>query len=241
MNYLVICEFDGRGFEGWQSQPSKNTVQDKIEEAIYKILCEKIKVVGAGRTDAGVSAYRYPFSFKTQNKIDDEMKFLHGLNSIVDKRIFFQSIKKVDENFSARFSCKMRSYKYFIYNGNSPLKRDFHWQVDYILDFEKIREFIESIKGKHDFSSFCRRKSLLKNNYVDLKISDFKIKGKEIVFTFGADRFLHNMVRFIVGTAIGYGRGKIDMKPYQLLKLKDVRYAGKLAPAEGLLFYKAFY
>ncbi|MEO0281922.1 MAG: tRNA pseudouridine(38-40) synthase TruA [candidate division WOR-3 bacterium] len=241
MNYLIICEFDGRGFEGWQSQPSKNTVQDKIEEALCKILGERIRIVGAGRTDAGVSAFRYPFSFKTQKQIDDRKKFLHGLNSIVDKKIFFHTIKKVNDDFSARFSCKMRVYKYFVYNGNSPLKRPFHWQVDYILNNEKMREFILSIKGKHDFSSFCRKKSLLENNCVDLKISDLKIRGKEIVFTFGADRFLHNMVRFIVGTAIGYGRGKIKMKPSELLKIKDVKYAGKLAPPEGLIFYKAVY
>jgi len=241
VKYLIICEFDGRGFEGWQSQPSRNTVQDKIEGVLLKILGEKVRVVGAGRTDAGVSAYRYPFSFKTQRKIEDMNKFLHSINSLIDKRIFFHSIKKVDDDFSARFSCKMRVYKYYVYNGNSPLKKDFYWQVDYRLDYEKIKQFVEEIKGKHDFSSFCRKKSLLENNVVNLSKSEVNIKGKEMVFTFGADRFLHNMVRFLVGTAISYGRGKIDLKPLELLKVKDVKYAGKLAPSEGLIFYRAYY
>ncbi len=241
MNYFVICEFDGRKFEGWQSQPSKNTIQDKIEDALSKILNEKIKVVGAGRTDSGVSAYRYPLSFKTEKKIIDKKSFLHGLNSIVDRKIFFYSVKEVDENFSARFSCRMRIYRYYVYNGNSPLKKDFHWQIDYRLDIEKMKKFLEDIKGRHDFSSFCRKKSLLENNIVTLSLSEIKAKGREIIFTFGADRFLHNMVRFLVGSAIDIGRGKVNFSANELLKLKNVKYAGKLAPAEGLIFYKAYY
>jgi len=241
VNYLVTCEFDGRGFEGWQSQPDGNTVQDNIEKAMSRILGERISVTGAGRTDAGVSAYMYPFNFRTEKKIDDRRQFLFSVNSLVDKRILLKSMSKKNDDFSARFSCRGRMYKYYMYNGFSPLKKGFLWQTNYRLDYKKMSRFVSDLKGKHDFSTFCRRKSLIENPIVDLKISEMKVSGKNIVFTFVGDRFLHNMIRFIVGTSVYVGREKITASADELLKSKDVHLAGKLAPADGLIFAKAFY
>jgi tRNA pseudouridine38-40 synthase len=241
VNYIVICEFDGRGFEGWQSQPNGNTIQDNIESALRRIQNEKIAVVGVGRTDAGVSAYNYTFNFKTNNKIKDKSLFLHSANSILNKKIFLKSIKKTDEDFSARFSCKGRMYKYSMYNGYSPLKRGFVWQTNYMIDYDKMSRFISDLKGKHNFSTFCRKKSLIENPIVDLKEAKMTVRGKSITFTFIGDRFLHNMIRFIVGTSVYVGRGKITATAEELINSRDVHLAGKLAPADGLIFYKAFY
>lgn len=241
MNYLIICEFDGRGFEGWQSQPNRNTLQDKIEEAIGRIQSKRAAIVGAGRTDAGVSGYMYPFSFKTDLKISDKKAFLFSVNSILDKRIYLKKIVEVSEEFSARFSCKGRTYRYRIYNGISPLKKGFVWQTSYKLNIPAMKKFIEEIKGKHDFSTFCRKKSLIENPIVNLTESRMEVKGKNMLFTFTGDRFLHNMIRFLVGTSVYIGRGKITQTASELLNSKDVHMSGKLVPPEGLIFYKAYY
>ncbi|MGE3063701.1 MAG: tRNA pseudouridine(38-40) synthase TruA [bacterium] len=244
MNYFIICEFDGRGFEGWQSQPNGNTIQDNIEKALSRILGEKIAVTGAGRTDAGVSGFNYPFNFKIEKKIDDRKSFLFSANSLLDRRILLKSISVKNDDFSARFSCKGRMYKYYMYNGQlSPLKRgkSLLWQTSYKLDYEKMDKFIRELKGKHDFSTFCRKKSLIENPMVDLRVSQMQVSGKKITFTFVGDRFLHNMIRFIVGTSVYIGRGKISSSAEELLTSKDVHLAGKLAPADGLIFGKAFY
>jgi len=241
VNYLVVCEFDGRGFEGWQSQPNGNTIQDNIEKVLNKMLNEKISITGVGRTDSGVSAYKYVFNFKIEKQIKDKGFFLHSANSLLDRRIYLKSIIKKDKDFSARYSCKGRMYKYSIYNGYSPLKRGFVWQTNYILDYKKMAEFINDLKGRHDFSTFCRKKSLIENPVVNLREAKMSFRGKNIVFTFIGDRFLHNMIRFLVGTSIYIGREKITSNAEELLKRKDVHLAGKLAPADGLVFYRAFY
>ncbi|MDD3803226.1 MAG: hypothetical protein PHW02_02415, partial [bacterium] len=110
MNYFVIAEFDGRGFEGWQSQPNGNTIQDNIEKCLSGIHGERISITGAGRTDAGVSAFNYPFNFKTQKKISDKSGFLYSANALLDKRILLKSISVKKDDFSARFSCKALLY-----------------------------------------------------------------------------------------------------------------------------------
>ncbi|MDD3804157.1 MAG: tRNA pseudouridine(38-40) synthase TruA, partial [bacterium] len=137
--------------------------------------------------------------------------------------------------------CKARMYRYYMHNGYSPLKKGFLWQATYDLDYAKMGSFIKDLKGKHDFSTFCRKKSLIDNPIVDLKVSQLKVQGRILTFTFVGDRFLHNMIRFIVGTSVYVGRGKITMTTEEILKSRDVHLAGKLAPADGLIFGKAFY
>lgn len=241
MNYLAICEFDGRRFKGWQSQRHENTVQDSIENAIKSISGERVRITGAGRTDSGVSALDYPFSFRLEKAVKDIPLFIRSLNGVGDRRIHIKSIRRVPEDFSARFSCVKKTYKYTLYNGISPLNTEFAWQVNYLMDKDKMRRFLKGIEGRHDFHTFARMKSVKESALCEIYQAEMSEKGRRMVFTITGNRFFHNMVRFLVGTAVFIGRGKIDNTAEELLSMKHNKFAGKLAPAEGLLFYKAYY
>lgn len=240
MNYLALCEFDGAELEGWQSQPSGNTVQDNIEKAIETITRQKPVLTGAGRTDAGVSALNYPFNFKTDYVIKDKYRFLKSVNAVLPETIYIKNVRKVKDDFNARFDCKYKTYCYSIYLGRSPLVKK-HWQISQEPDIKIMKQFIESLKGKHDFTTFCRKKSLPGNAVIDMKAAVMRKKGREIFIILTGDRFLHNTVRLITGTAVDIGLGRINMTASELLMLKDVKYSGRTAPAEALLFHKAQY
>jgi len=241
VNYLAFCEFDGRKFKGWQSQKHRNTIQDNIESSILRITGEKVRITGVGRTDSGVSALNYPFNFKLEKRINDMPLFIRSLNGVSDRKIFIKKICIASDEFSARFSCLKKTYKYTIFNGISPLNRDFSWQINYELNKEKMNEFLKGIIGTHDFHTFARMKSVKESAECTIYEADMKVKGKTIIFSITGNRFFHNMVRFIVGTAVFIGRGKIENTAEELFAMKHNRFAGKLAPAEGLLFYKAYY
>ncbi len=240
MNYLALCEFDGAEMEGWQSQPSGNTVQDKLESAIERITRHKTVLTGVGRTDSGVSALNYPFNFKTDYVIKDKMGFMKSVNAVLPDTILIKSVRKVKDDFNARFDCRYKTYCYNIYLGRSPLVSR-HWQIAQEPDLKKMKQFIEGLEGRHDFSTFCRKKSLPKNPVIEMKAAVMRKKGREIFIILTGDRFLHNTVRLIAGTAVDIGLGRINMTASEMLMLKDVKFSGRTAPAEALLFYKAYY
>lgn len=226
--------------EGWQSQPSGNTVQDFISNSFEQITSSKAVITGAGRTDAGVSALNYSFNLRTEFIISDRMKLLRSLNAVLPDSIFIKSLKRADDSFNARFDCKFKTYKYFIYKGTSPLVSR-HWQITQKLDVNAMGLFIEALKGKHDFSTFCRRKSLPENAVINLIEASLTQNGRYLTIKLTGDRFLHNTVRLITGTAVDIGTDRINMSARSLLKRKDVKYSGRTAPADALLFYKAYY
>lgn len=241
MNYKVICEFDGSSFNGWQSQKAGNTIQDNIEHALRVITGEKTGIIGCGRTDAGVSAANYVFNFKTMKKFQNLKRIKSSINALIDNNIHIKNIKQVNDTFHSRYDCKFRLYKYSVYSGISPLRRPFHTEINRKPNTVLLKKNLAEIKGKNDFSSFCKRKSLKNNNIVDLIESRVTINGNELVFTFKADRFLHNMIRLIVGTLLDIDNGKIKMSIKEIIKKKNVKYAGKTAPPDGLVFYRAYY
>ncbi len=241
MNYKVICEFDGRAFCGWQTQKKANTIQDNIEKALEIIYKKKIGIIGCGRTDAGVSAFNYVFNFKTAETIMDKRKILSSLNALTDSHIYCKSLMKVNDEFHSRFSCKSREYKYYIYNGKSPIKSHFHTEYQGTIDIDRINIEMKSLEGVHDFSSFCIRQSLKKNNRVHMYKANIRKNGREYIFTLRADRFLHSMIRLIIGSLLEISEGKTDLNIKNIMQKNDIKFAGKSASPDGLLFYRAYY
>lgn len=240
MNYKAICEFNGQAFYGWQRQKKHHTVQADLEQALTVLFSRHTAVYGCGRTDRGVSARDYTFSFKTENSITNRAKFMKSVNALTDKALNIKSVKCASDDFHARYSCIAREYRYYVYNGVSPLNRPFHYELNRHIDRQIISEEMLSLKGTHDFSSFCRRQSLKKNNHVNLSKAEIRKRGREYIFIFKADRFLHNMIRLMVGTLLDISNG-YDMTIMDIIKKKDVKYAGRTAPPEGLVFHKAYY
>jgi tRNA pseudouridine38-40 synthase len=240
-NIRLEIEYDGTDFHGWQIQPKLRTVQKEIQDKLEIILKQEVTLIGSGRTDVGVHALGQVANFKTQNQLDTE-SILRGLNGLLPPDVVIRSIDEVELDFNARYSAKSRLYKYRIHVGRTAISRNFVWEVSYSLDPEKMSEATNQIIGEHDFSSFCVAESTKEDNICHVTTADWKKSNKELVFEIEANRFLHTMVRSLVGTLIEVGRGYFSVSDFiEIMKSKDRRKAGSTAPACGLYLIEVKY
>jgi tRNA pseudouridine38-40 synthase len=240
-NIKLEIEYDGTDFHGWQIQPKLRTVQKEIQDKLETILGHKINLIGAGRTDVGVHALGQVANFKTTSELDKN-SIINGLNGLLPDDIVIKSIEEVDLNFNSRYDAKSRLYKYRIYPGRTAILRKYVWEVLYLLNFEDILEATKKIEGKHDFSSFCVAESTKNDNVCDVFAANWERAELELVFKIEADRFLHAMVRSLVGTLVEVGRGYFSVSDFvNIMEAKDRRKAGPTAPACGLYLVKVEY
>lgn len=245
--FKMIVEYVGSFYHGMQKQQSeKNTIAEKIEEAIFKLSGENVEINYAGRTDAGVSACGQVVDFEISNQRISESNVLFGLNSFLFfEKISIKSVEIVDGKFNSRFDAKLRTYRYYVYNNEarSAHKMNTHFHVPRLLNVEKMRICAKFLIGRHDFSSFRKKTDSNKQNPERTILNiDIIENCDEIIFEISAKSFLHNMVRIIVGTLIEFGlndKGAIEIK--KILEEKDRKKAGKTAPAHGLMFFKVDY
>ncbi len=240
-NIKLKIEYDGTDFSGWQRQPDLRTVQGEIENQLKKITQEDITLIGSGRTDVGVHALEQVANFKTESKLDLEVIF-KGLNSLLSEDVQIKDIEEVDLDFHSRYKAKSRVYRYKIYLGENVFLRRYDWEVLYPLDLEKIYSATQIIIGKHDFTSFCVTESVKPDNQCEVFRAFWEKEENKLEFEIEADRFLHTMVRSLVGTLIDVGRGYFSLDDFkEILKAKDHRKAGLTAPAKGLYLVKVNY
>jgi tRNA pseudouridine38-40 synthase len=240
-NTKLVIEYDGSLFHGWQIQPGLRTVQDEIEKALYTILNRKVDLIGAGRTDAGVHALGQVANFQTENPPEAET-VRKSLNGILPEDIIILEAEKVDPDFNARYSAKSRSYKYRVHLGRTAIQRNFVWEVTYALNLDILLRATKMIEGEHDFTSFCLAESSKESNLCKVKQALWEEGKDELTFSIEADRFLHSMVRSLVGTLIEVGRGYYSVSDFgDILEARDRRKAGPTAPAQGLYLVKVKY
>ncbi|MBK8553782.1 MAG: tRNA pseudouridine(38-40) synthase TruA [Ignavibacteria bacterium] len=242
-NYKIIVEYDGKDFKGWQKQKyTKDTIQEQIESSVEKILKEKIKLTGAGRTDTGVNAYNQVANFNFKNKLNLN-KFRYSLNSVLPASITVRKISLVSPGFHSRFSAKKREYLYKITLEKKSINRDGYYKIGYDLDFSKIDEFIKFISDQLIFKSFCKNKEDKKDFFC--LIYDFRYKfiksRNEIIFSITANRFLHSMVRAIIGCSLEIGRGKLTLKQIQEKVNKGEKIGAHYLPGNALFLNKIHY
>lgn len=235
--YKLTLEYDGRFFSGWQKQTGVTTVQATLEEALAQLTGEAVEVHGAGRTDRGVHAAGQvahvdlckPLSLDT---------LCRGTNFYLKhKGVVVLEGQEVPETFHARFSGRLRTYRYIILNRRSPsvLEEGRAWWVCVPLDPQRMREGAGYLIGHHDFSSFraseCQSSSPLKTlDRLEIHACDQRI---EILAQ--SRSFLHSQIRIMVGTLKWVGEGRWPPeKVEEILKKKDRRCAGPTAPPEGL-------
>jgi tRNA pseudouridine38-40 synthase len=240
-NIKLEIEYDGTDFYGWQVQPNLRTVQGEIEDKLHTILQQKVDLIGAGRTDAGVHALVQVANFKTENHLEVE-EILRGLNGLLPDDIVIKSAEEVDLDFNARYNAKSRVYHYRIFLGKTAILRRYVWEVSYTLNLYTLFQAVCKIEGKHDFSSFCVAESAKENNGCEVMKASWKQSENEMIFTIEADRFLHTMVRSLVGTLIEVGRGYFSVEDFaNIMEAKDRRKAGPTAPACGLYLVEVKY
>ena len=244
MKVLLSIQYDGKNYYGWQEQKTPDTVQGKLQEAIYKFCQEKVKIYVAGRTDSGVHAHSQYAHLETKTK-REESTWLLGLNSHLPDDIRINFVKFISDEFHARFSALSRTYRYIIYNNKIKpcLNRSkVGWYYLHHLDENKMQNAANKLVGEKDFSCFrsahCQSKSPIK------KINDIIVIRKKnfILIDINANSFLYNMVRNIVGSLVLVGSGEKEISWIEtVLNSKDRKIAGKQFPPDGLFLLNIEY
>jgi tRNA pseudouridine38-40 synthase len=240
-NYKLLIQYDGTNYAGWQHQENAVTIQQKIVEAVNTLINEEVNLIGSGRTDAGVHALGQAANFKTEQELD-LFKFKYSLNSILPKDISIIDIQRVHQDFHARFDAKKRSYLYIIVKNKSPFYDRYSYFYHGQLNCGVLNSLSSNFIGEHDFTSFCKKKSETENKICKVVTAHWKETKGLIFFLIEADRFLHGMVRTIVGTILhSYKNNLAESYIVKILESKDREAAGECAPAKGLFLYKVKY
>jgi tRNA pseudouridine38-40 synthase len=241
--FLIKLSFDGTLFNGWQTQPQVRTVQDTLENVLTQIAGQKVMVTGSGRTDAGVHALAQYAHFDLENNMLPE-NIIPALNSNLPPDVTVLYCWLVNDDFSARYDAISRTYQYHLALQYSPHKRLYSaWLPRFNFSQQALDECLAFFLGEHDFLSFARQNPDLK--HYRCNITDFNLihLNNELVFEITANRFLHNMVRRIVGTCLRISHTKTDPAVItELIAARDPRnnliYC---APPQGLFLSRVIY
>jgi len=238
-----LIEYDGTDFHGWQIQPGQRTVQGELEAALATALRQPVDVVGSGRTDAGVHARGQVAHIWTETAPD--VHRLRGqLRGLLPSLISVLNIELAPEGFHARFDAIRRTYHYHVSDGPRALDRRWRVPLTPFPDIALMNASAEAFLGEHEFSSFCRTRSETTNRICHVETARW-IPGPRAGdwrFEIAADRFVHGMVRAVVGTLLEIGRGRSAPNTIpSILNARDRRSAGPAAPARGLVLHHVAY
>ncbi len=233
--YFLRLSYDGTNFCGWQNQLNQDSVQGSIEAALSTLYRSTQKVVGCGRTDTGVHADDYYAHWNFDGEIDDN--FLIKINSILPRSICIKEIFEVNNDQNSRFSATSRTYHYFIHTQKNPFRRLYSYEYPHNpLNFALKEEAAELILNYSEFLPLIKLDKELKKTNCTLFTSKIEqIEPHYIRYEISANRFLHNMVRRIVGTLILIGREKMTLEEFKIGMdtQSPFRLIG-LAPSNGL-------
>ena len=243
--YQILIEYVGTNFRGWQVQKKGKTIQGIIQDKISKLLKEEIVLFGSGRTDTGVHAIEQSAHFDCKKKIVNNGKFLKSINYFLnEKKIAILKIRKRSNKFHARFSAKMRIYKYIIINRFSRpvLEKNRGWHIMKELDVDTMRKGAKKLEGTIDFSTFrastCRAKSPIKS----MKLVKIISSKNKIIIEFRSQSFLQKQVRSMVGCLKYIGEKKWSLKKFDnIIKSKKRILCAPPAPPEGLFLSRIIY
>lgn len=240
-NIKLTIEYDGTEFCGWQRQASDRTVQAEVERSLSMLTEETVIVTAAGRTDSGVHARGQVINFKTSSELPTET-FVRGGNSRLPRDVRILAAEEVDLDFSARYSAKARLYRYYIAKRQSAVGRQYAWYYWKPLDISAMRAACASILGSHDFRGFCQSNAVVDHYQCDVRHAWWIESDEFYMFEICANRFLHNMVRILVGTMVKIGDEQSSLKSMaEIVASQDRNAAGPTAPAIGLFLMKVLY
>jgi tRNA pseudouridine38-40 synthase len=238
--YRIDFGYDGTGFRGYARNRGVRTVQAVLEGALGTVLGSAPKTSVAGRTDAGVHARHNVVSFAWSEPIADLRLFHRSISSLVGPEVRVARIRRVADEFDARFSATGRSYRYFVDERPTadPLQRHRVWHVGESLDIEALNTSADAFVGVHDFSTLCRA-TVNRSPVRDVRETRWHHDRGYLIYTVRASSFCHQMVRSMVALCVDAGKGTID--PGSItgrLEARDRRVARGAAPAHGLTLWK---
>ena len=242
-NIALILMYNGSAYHGWQVQKTEVTVAETLERGLSMVCGEKIKVVGCGRTDAGVHAEHYVANFRTGSRIPvDRIPF--AVNTHIPEDIVVKAAYEVDEEFNAIGSCIKKEYTYRIYNtrlGN-PFYVDRAWFYPRRLDEKIMQRAADQFVGTHDFRAVRSVGTETKTTVRTVYYFDITRDGDMIECRVCANGFLYNMVRAMVGTVVYAAEGKLAPEDIPaILESGNRTLAGPTVPPGGLYMTKLWY
>ncbi|MGL5677491.1 MAG: tRNA pseudouridine(38-40) synthase TruA [Cellulosilyticaceae bacterium] len=239
----LIVAYDGSNYHGFAKQKNAVTIQETMEETIYKLTGQRVDVVSSGRTDTGVHAKAQCCIIDIETTIPVE-RFARAMNARLPKDIVIKDARLVKAEFHPRFMAKKKTYRYQILTSvaRDPFIGKYSYFYPYPLDEAKMKAAAACIEGTHDFKCFCAAGSTV----VDTTRTVYYIKVSKqddlIQIDVCGNGFLYNMVRIIAGTLVEVGRGRFKVEDVaEIIKNKDRNLAGPTAPAEGLTLQEVFY
>ncbi len=242
--YRLDLAYRGTGFSGWQSQPTKDAVQDEIERVLQIVLRQPIRVLGASRTDAGVHAEHQVLSFRLDEALSDLDRVLKSINALTHVQIQAFRLQLVDPKFHPILTARAKLYRYRLWLGPlvSPFALDYVWSIKSSLDLDTMREAAQLFVGVHDFASFCASDSSARTTQREIFDIQLYRSGPVVEIYILGSGFLKQMVRSMVGTLVEVGRGRRTASSISAtIEAGDRRQAGQTAPAAGLSLVEIFY
>lgn len=240
---LLVVQYDGTDYFGFQRQPGLPTIQSELEDALSELLGSETAITGAGRTDAGVHALGQTVTFETESPIPTE-RVVPALNALLPNEVSAIEASVVPEDFHPRYSATGKLYGYRILNRTlpSPFIGRYAWHLTWDLDLALMRAAAQVLLGEHDFAAFSSSGSSVETTVRELRRLDIEPEGDLIEIRAEGNGFLYMMVRRIVGTLTDVGRGLISVEEVrEVLRSLDRTRVKTIAPPQGLSLIKVTY
>jgi tRNA pseudouridine38-40 synthase len=235
----LVLHYDGSGFSGWQRQPDQRTVQGVVEQALERLCGQPTAALGSGRTDAGVHARGQAVGVRVAERwTPDELR--RALNAVLPEDVWVAAAHEMRPEFHARYSAIGRRYSYYIGTddaAHSPFRRRTEYPVPFRLDAGALRAAAEPLVGRHSFRAFSVKGTAPETDEHRCEVRAARWRDREggLVFEIEANRFLHHMVRFLVGTMLDVGSGRRPVEDVPaLLAARDNRNVSAPAPPHAL-------
>ena len=243
-NFKLIIEYLGTGYNGWQFQSDFPTIQGEIEETLRKILYkdkQNINLIGSGRTDSGVHALGQVANIKLYTNMSG-IDLKNAINANINNDIFIKDSIEVDLNFNSRFSAKKRCYIYKICNLKSPFINNREWFNDSFVDLGLLNKCSKLILGTNDFSLFSKNNPEIPNKVCEIYFSKWISSKNGLTYEIHGNRFLHHMVRYLVGTMFEVGKKNILICDFEKILNNESKTPNIFkAPAHGLYLKEVCY
>ena len=242
----LVLHYDGSRFSGWQRQPGERTVQGDLEAAVSKLCGAPITVLGAGRTDAGVHARGQAAGVRVPDKWS-ALALRRSMNAILPDDVWIAAAFEMREDFHPRYSAVSRSYSYYVGTddfASSPFRRTTELVWKKPLELNRLAAAASAIEGEHCFRAFAVKGTAPEKDDHRCTVSRAAWRERDggLVFEIQADRFLHHMVRFLVGTMLEIGEGRREPDAIaELLTQEDNSKVGQPAPPHGLFLERVEY
>jgi tRNA pseudouridine38-40 synthase len=247
-NIRLLVQYEGTTYSGWQLQENGVTVQGKLVDAILKTTAQQVNLIGAGRTDAGVHALGQVANFQIEHNLPPE-RYAPALNYYLPDDIRVIESDEAAESFHARFDAKARRYRYLVSHELSAPYRNLRYHCRPRVDYERLQAAAARVVGEHDFSPFCVVSSRKESNLCRVEYSRWFRFGPLLVYEVRANRFLHSMVRSLVGAMLNLATLEPDQNALNLTleSFSDIMNAPTgqrvtfTAPACGLYLVEVIY